>query len=401
MSHMPAPQPDFPQPELSQPELSEALLAPLAEQPHAATSVPIFQTASFLFERYEDLAAVFAGTSGRYIYSRGDNPTVAELESLIARLEGCEAARGFASGMAAISAAVIPFVKAGDRVVAVENLYSDAYRLFEVVLKKFGVTTEYVDGSDTEAVIAALPGAALIYLESPASWTFTLQDLPRIARVARAEGVISVIDNSWATPLYQRPAAHGIDLIIHAASKYLSGHSDTIAGLITGSAALIGRINREAYHYLGGKMSPFDAWLVLRGMRSLEVRMERHMENGLALGRALQAHPLVTRLRHPAFQDHPGRATFSGYGGLFAFDLDESVDVARFANALQLTKLGVSWGGAESLCVPGEAALGLAGASNSFRHFGVSPRSVRFAAGLEKSDALVEDVLNAIELGRR
>ena len=396
MTHLPA-SPDF----RPASDFTEMLLAPATAQPHHATSVPIFQTSSFLFERYEDMAAVFAGTSDRFIYTRGNNPTVAQLESLIARLEGTEAARGFASGMAAVAAAVMPFVQAGDRVVAVENLYSDAFRLFEVVLKKFGVTTTYVNGSDTDAVIAALPGAKLVYLESPTSWTFTLQDLPAIAQAARNLGVISVIDNSWATPLYQRPAEAGIDLIIHAASKYLCGHSDTIAGLVTGSKALMTRINHEAYHYLGGKMSPFDAWLVLRGMQTLNLRMARHMENGLALGRALSAHPLVTAVRHPGFHPHAGRAGLSGYGGLFAFDLDDSIDIPRFANALRVTKIGVSWGGPESLIIPAQAALGLSGSANSFQRFGVSARSVRFAAGLEEPGALVADVLNAMEEAKR
>ena len=381
--------------------LTEALIAPQDPMPHDASSVPIFQTSSFLFDRYEDMAAVFAGQSDRYIYTRGNNPTVAELEALIARLEGVEAARGFASGMAAIAAAVLPFVEAGSRVVAVNNLYSDAFRLFECVLKKFGVTTDYVDGTDTEAVLAALPGASLIYLESPTSWSFTTQDLRAIGAEARRLGVISVIDNSWATPLFQRPAEFGIDLIVHAASKYLAGHSDTIAGLVAGPKALMDRINHEAYHYLGGKMSPFDAWLVLRGMRSLHLRMSRHCENGLALGRALSAHPAVTRVRHPAFEAHPGNACLSGYGGLFAFDLDESVDIACFTNALRVVKIGVSWGGPESLVIPAQAALGLSGAANVFQRFGTPKGSVRIAAGLEQGSALVEDVLNAIEEGRQ
>lgn len=381
--------------------LTEPLIGPETAMPHDASSVPIFQTSSFLFDRYEDMAAVFAGQSDRYIYTRGNNPTVAELEALIARMEGVEAARGFASGMAAIASAVLPFVEAGSRVVAVNNLYSDAFRLFECVLKKFGVTTDYVDGTDTEAVLAALPGASLIYLESPTSWSFTTQDLRAIGAEARRLGVISVIDNSWATPLFQRPAEFGIDLIIHAASKYLAGHSDTIAGLVAGPKPLMDRINHEAYHYLGGKMSPFDAWLVLRGMRSLHLRMARHCANGLALGRALSAHPAVTHVRHPAFEANPGNACLSGYGGLFAFDLDDSVDIARFTNALRVVKIGVSWGGPESLVIPAQAALGLSGAANVFQRFGTPAGSVRIAAGLEQTETLVEDVLNAIEEGRR
>ncbi|KIC08805.1 hypothetical protein RA19_18155 [Leisingera sp. ANG-M1] len=381
--------------------LTPDLIAPHDPMPHGASSVPVFQTSSFLFDRYEDLAAVFAGKSSRYIYSRGNNPTVAELESLIARMEGVEAARGFASGMAAIAAAVIPFVQSGDRVVAVENLYSDAFRLFECLLKKFGVTTQYVDGTDTQAVLDALPGATLVYLESPTSWSFTTQDLRAIGAEARRLGVISVIDNSWATPLYQRPAEFGIDLVVHAASKYLAGHSDTLAGLVAGPKALLARIDHEAYHFLGGKLSPFDAWLVLRGMRTLHLRMARHMQNGLALGRALSAHPAVTRVRHPAFEANPGNACLSGYGGLFAFDLDSSVDIPRFTNALKAVKIGVSWGGPESLVIPAQAALGLSGPANVFQRFGTPAGSVRLAAGLENADDLVADVLQAIGEARQ
>ncbi|NIZ12300.1 PLP-dependent transferase [Phaeobacter sp. HF9A] len=382
-------------------QMTAELVAPQLPLPHDASSVPIFQTSSFLFDRFEDMAAVFAGESDRYIYSRGNNPTVAELERLIARLEGVDAARGFASGMGAIAAAVLPFVQAGDRGVAVENLYSDAFRLFECVLKKFGVQTDYVDGTDTQAVVDALPGAKLIYLESPTSWSFTTQDLRAIGAAARAQGVISVIDNSWATPLYQRPAEFGIDLIVHAASKYLAGHSDTIAGLVAGPKALIDRINHDSYPYLGGKMSPFDAWLVLRGMRTLHLRMARHAQNGLALGRALSAHPAVTRVRHPAFEANPGNACLSGYGGLFAFDLDASVDIARFANALKVVRIGVSWGGAESLILPAQAALRLSGDANVFRRFDTPAGSVRISAGLEHSDTLVEDLRTAIDEARQ
>ncbi|UWQ75744.1 PLP-dependent transferase [Leisingera sp. M658] len=381
--------------------LTPDLIAPHDPMPHGACSVPVFQTSSFLFDRYEDLAAVFAGESSRYVYSRGNNPTVAELESLIARMEGVETARGFASGMAAIAAAVIPFVQSGDRVVAAENLYSDAFRLFECLLKKFGVTTQYVDGTNTQAVLDALPGAALIYLESPASWSFTTQDLRAIGAEARRLGVISVIDNSWATPLYQRPAEFGIDLVVHAASKYLAGHSDTLAGLIAGPKALLARIDHEAYHFLGGKLSPFDAWLVLRGMRTLHLRMARHMQNGLALGRALSAHPAVARVRHPAFEANPGNACLSGYGGLFAFDLDSSVDIPRFTNALKVVKIGVSWGGPESLVIPAQAALSLSGPANVFQRFGTPAGSVRLAAGLENADDLVADVLQAIAEARQ
>ncbi|AJE48696.1 PLP-dependent transferase [Celeribacter indicus] len=375
---------------------SPDLISPVHEAPHAASAPPIFQTASFLFDSYAQIADVFAGRSDRLVYSRGDNPTVSELEGLIARLEGTEAARGFSSGMAAICGAVLPFVEAGDRIVAVEHLYSDAYRLFETVLRRFGVETVYVDGTDTQAVIDALPGAKLLYLESPTSWTFRLQNLQPIAAQARRHGVLSVIDNSWATPVFQRPAELGIDLVVHAASKYLSGHSDTLAGLVAGPKELIARIDGEATHLYGGRMSPMDAFLVLRGMRTLELRMRAHMQSGLAVARALAVDPRVTAVHHPGLS-HPAPKELSGFGGLFAFDLAESVDAERFCDALRVVRLGVSWGGPESLVVPGQAACGLAGAANSFRRFGVSPRTVRLAVGLEPVEALLGDLAHALE----
>lgn len=371
------------------------LITPTREVPLHASAPPIFQSSSFLFDTYAQIADVFAGRSDRFIYSRGDNPTVSELEGLIARLEGCEAARGFSSGMAAICGAVLPFVQSGDRIVTVEHLYSDAYRLFETVLRRFGVETVYVDGTDTEALIAALPGAKLVYLESPTSWTFQLQDLRAVGAAAQRLGVISVIDNSWATPIFQTPAALGIDLIVHAASKYLSGHSDTLGGLVAGSTEMITRIDHEATHLFGGRMSPMDAFLVLRGMRTLELRVKAHMAAGLTLARSLADHSLVTAVHHPGLLDTRPEG-LSGFGGLFAFDLAEGVDVERFCNALQVIRIGVSWGGPESLIVPGQAACGLAGAANSFRRFGVSPRTIRLAVGLEPVAVLEADLRQAI-----
>ncbi|SFS98962.1 Cystathionine beta-lyase/cystathionine gamma-synthase [Sulfitobacter marinus] len=372
------------------------LITPARDTPLAASAPPIFQASSFLFESYAQIEAVFSGRSDQLVYSRGDNPTVSELEALIARLEGTEAARGFSSGMAAICGAVLPFVKPGDRIVAIEHVYSDAYRLFETVLRRFGVETVYVDGTDTDSVIAALPDARMVYLESPTSWTFRLQDLGAIATAAQHHGVISVIDNSWATPIFQNPAALGIDLIVHAASKYLSGHSDTLGGLVTGPSAMIKQIDHEATHLFGGRMSPMDAFLVLRGMRTLELRMRAHMQTGMTLAKVLNANPMVTKVHHPGLlAEHP--AGLRGFGGLFAFDLAGGVNVEQFCDALQVIRLGVSWGGPESLIVPGQAACGLAGAANSFQRFNVSPRTIRLAAGLEPADVLLADLTQAID----
>lgn len=376
------------------------LLATPGDNPFNAASPAIFQTSLFTFDRYADLAAVFAGRSQQFIYSRGDNPTVRAFETLVADLEGAKAARAFSSGTGAIAATLLAFLANGDRVVAVRHLYNDAFRICEKLLRKFGVAVDYVDGTDTQAVIEALPGAALLYLESPTSLVFELQDLPALAEAAHRHGVLSVIDNSWATPLYQRPLAHGIDLVIHAASKYLGGHSDTVGGIVAGSAAHVARINANAFPYLGAKLSPFEAWLLLRGMRSLSLRMARHMANGLTLAEHLRTHPEIVRVHHPAFDAHPGRRTLSGFGGLFSFEVSEAIDVPTFVDELEHVRIGVSWGGPESLVMPALAPLQMPPEANALRHFGISPHLIRFAVGLEDPAAIWADVAQALERSR-
>ena len=358
---------------------------------------PIFQTSLFLFDDYAEMADAFAGRIRRPIYSRGDNPTVMELERLVAELEGAEAGRAFASGTAAIAATILAYVGSGERLVCVRHVYSDAYKMFEKLFRQLGITVDYVDGASAEAVAAALPGARMLYLESPSSMVFELQDIATLAGLARAAGVVSVIDNSWATPVYQQPHRLGVDLVIHAASKYLSGHSDTVAGIVVGGAAHIERINALTYPYLGAKLSPIEGWLLVRGLRTLPLRLARHQASGLAIARRLMAHPLVERVRHPAFSTHPGRATLKGFTGLFSFDVVQSVDVPAFVDGLRLIRLGVSWGGHESLIVPALAALQQSPGANSFARFGVSPRTVRLHVGLECVELLWADLVQALE----
>jgi cystathionine beta-lyase/cystathionine gamma-synthase len=369
--------------------------------PGGAVVPPIYQTSLFTFDSYADMADVFAGRSTKPIYSRGNNPTVMEFESKIAALEGAEAARGFSSGMAAISSTVLAFVGAGERIVAVRNCYGDAYRLFERLLPHLGIKVDYVDGSDPDAVAAALPGAAMLYLESPTSMMFELQDLEVLTRMARERGIVSVIDNSWATPLFQKPILHGVDLVMHSASKYLGGHSDTVAGVVAGSVEHIRRINERTYPYLGAKLSPFEAWLLLRGLRTLPLRLPHHMKSGLAIAERLKGHAHVERVNHPAFSNHPGKKTLAGYSGLFSFEVTDDIDVPAFTDALKLFRIGVSWGGHESLVVPARASLQQTPDANSIGRFGVSPRTIRLNVGLENVEDLWADVSRAFEGAKR
>lgn len=383
--------------------LAEAasLLAHDEPFPGGAVVPPIYQTSLFTFASYQEMAETFAGKRRQPIYSRGDNPTVMEFEQRVAALEGAEAARGFSSGMAAISATVLAFVGAGERMVAVRNCYGDAYRLFERLLPRLNVKVDYVDGSDPDAVRAALPGAKLLYLESPTSMMFELQDLAHLTRLAKEQGVVTTIDNSWATPVFQKPILHGVDLVLHSASKYLGGHSDTVAGVVAGSAAHIAHINQHTYSVLGGKLSPFEGWLLLRGLRTLHLRLPHHMTSGLAIAERLKGHGHVARVHHPVYSNHPGKATLAGYSGLFSFEAAEDIDIPAFVDALRFFRIGVSWGGHESLVVPAMASLEQTPGLNSMARFGVSPRTIRLHVGLENVEDLWDDIQQAFEKARR
>lgn len=358
---------------------------------------PLYQTSLFTFESYDQMRATFAGRTGQSVYSRVGNPTTAVFEDKLARLEGAEAARGFASGMAAISGAVLSQVRSGDRVVCVRHVYPDAYRFFEVLLPRMGVTVEYVDGRDLVAMERALVGARALYLESPTSWVFEVQDVARLSAIARREGAVTIIDNSWASPIFQRPLLHGADLVVHSASKYLCGHSDTVAGVVAGSAELIGHLNRIVLPYLGAKLAPFEGWLLVRGLRTLELRMRAHERNATAVATALREHPRVTRVLHPALDGTVDGGQLTGSSGLFSLEVDGSTDVERFCDALRLFKLGVSWGGHESLVMPAAVVHEQAAAGpNSAIDFGVSPRTVRLHVGLEATQDLIDDLTRAL-----
>jgi cystathionine beta-lyase/cystathionine gamma-synthase len=367
-----------------------------AANAYDAVVPPIAQTSLFTFSCYDEMNDTYKGLKTRPTYSRGLNPTVRHFEEMLAKLEGGEDAIGFASGMAAISSTVMAFVKPGAKLVCVRHIYPDAYRLFEILLKPYGVNIIYVDGLDLDAVAAELPGASLFYLESPTSWIMDSLDVTALARLARDHGVTTAIDNSWASPVFQRPLTLGVDLVLHSASKYIGGHSDVVAGVVTGAKALINRIRSTTYPYLGGKLSPFDAWLLIRGLRTLPERMKAHEAAALYVARNLVRHPKVENVLHPGLGTTlpPG---LHGTSGLFSFTMAEGVDIPAFADHLKLFKLGVSWGGHESLVVPATVVHNQAAGPNSVADFGVSPRVVRLHVGLEGAKALWVDLEAAFD----
>jgi cystathionine beta-lyase/cystathionine gamma-synthase len=372
-------------------ELASLIVAHDEGNAFEAVVPPIVQTSLFTFSDYYDMVATYRGEKIRPTYTRGLNPTVRMFEDMLAKLEGAEDAIGFASGMSAISSAVLSFVEPGDRIVAVNHVYPDAFRLFGTILKRMKIEVTYVDGRDEEAVAKALPGAKLFYMESPTSWVMDAHDVGALAALAKAQGIVTMIDNSWASPIFQQPLKLGVDLVIHSASKYLGGHSDVVAGIVAGSKELVGRIRAEAYPYLGGKLSPFDAWLLIRGLRTLPIRMKAHEASALTIAKRLKELDIVETVCHPGIANRlpPG---LLGTSGLFSFIFREGIDVRAFADHLELFKLGVSWGGHESLIVPGQVVLQQKAQPNSAQAFGIHPRSVRLHVGLEGTEALWNDI---------
>ncbi len=367
-----------------------------ASNPYEAVVPPIVQTSLFTFQSYAEMEATYRGERVRSTYSRGLNPTVRIFEEKLAALEGAEDALGFASGMAAISSTVLTFVEPGDRIVAVRHVYPDAYRLFETMLKRLKVEVTYVDGRDEDAVAAALPGAKLFYMESPTSWVMEAHDVGALATLARQHGILSVIDNSWASPVFQKPVMLGVDLVLHSASKYLGGHSDVVAGVVAGSRTLVGQIRSCTLPYLGGKLSPFDAWLLIRGLRTLPIRMRAHEADAMEIARQLSSHPAVQSVQHPGLSNALP-AGLGGTSGLFSFTFHQTVDVVAFVDHLKTFSLGVSWGGHESLVIPGKVVLAQQAGPNAAKAFGIDPQSVRLHVGLEGVEPLWADLAAAIE----
>jgi cystathionine beta-lyase len=352
-----------------------------------AASPPIYQTSLFAAP---DAAAFARGPSaeqGGYYYTRVSNPTTEMLEAKIAALERAEAARCFGSGMAAVSAAILHSVRAGDHVVSVDTVYGPARALLSNYLERFGVAVTYVDGRDpSDFEAATTPATRLYYLESPSSMLFHQQDLAAVTELARRRGIVTVIDNSWASPYFQNPIDFGVDLVVHSATKYLGGHSDIVAGVVAGSRSAIERIGRDEGGLVGGILDPFAAWLMLRGIRTLPLRMERHQSNALAMARHLAGHPKVARVHYPGLESYPQAALTAkqlrGTSGLLSFELKGGDRAAahRFLDALKYHAIGVSWGGFESLALPLTPGRGA-------EFWGA-----RISVGLETIEDLLEDI---------
>ncbi len=368
--------------------------------PGNAVSPPIFQTSIFCFSSFREFRDAITDEVNHSLYTRGNNPTVMLAEEKLAALEGGERAKLVSSGVAAISHAIMAFVQAGDHVVCVEDAYSWTKVLLASYLPRFGVTATFVDGRDTEEIQHAVrPETKLIYLESPTTFTFKLQDIGAVASFARSRGIKTVIDNTWATPIFCNPLALGIDLVVHSGSKYLGGASDIIAGVIVGSRQDIDRIQKQEFLQIGTVADPMMAWLLLRGLRTLHVRMKTHYEGALEVARYLEGHPKVASVMYPMLDSYPqadlAKRLFTGGSGLFSFRLKSGSleNVVKFTDALRLFKRAVSWGGYESLVFP-DAVRYVDPEKEAPDRIGL----IRLHIGLEEPEDLKKDLDRALEL---
>ena len=362
---------------------------------------PIHYSATFVASD----AAAFADMAGRSrhsrYYTRYGNPLHERIARILARLEGTETALVTGSGMGAISTTMITLLKAGDHVVAQGRHYMSTTKLFDELLPRYGVSVSIVEQADTAAFEQALrPETRVVMLETPANPTLVLTDLAAVSAIARPRGIVTVADNTFASPLNQRPHALGVDVVVHSATKYLGGHHDLTAGVVCCSNALAERI-WETHITLGSVLSPMDAWLLLRGLRTLAVRIERINRNALALASFLEEHPAIERVFYPGLPSHPqhelARRQMSGFGAVIAFAVRGGYDAtSRFVSALRVPTQAVSLGGVDSLAVHTAAMWSGTMSEAQMKAAGIPPNFVRFSVGIEHIDDLEADVDRAL-----
>lgn len=365
-----------------------------SEPETGALVAPIFQTST-----YEQEAP---GHDKGFSYSRTNNPTRQRLETVLAALEGVEYAAAFSSGLAAENAVLQAYLRPGDEVITPLDVYGGTYRILNKVFQPIGVVNNQIDTSDLSAVEAALsPKTRFVWIESPTNPRLLISDIAAIARLAHARGALVVVDNTFATPLFQQPFELGADIVVHSVTKYLAGHSDTVQGAALAKDAAIFEPVKFLQNATGAVPSPFDCWLTMRGVKTLELRMQRHEENASAIANALHGHPLVRRVYFPGLASHPGhdiaRRQMTGFGGMVSFELDGSIgEVVAFASSRRYFTLGESLGGVKALICHPATMTHASIPAEARAQLGLSDTLLRLSPGCENGEDLVEDLLEGL-----
>lgn len=369
---------------------------------YGALSTPIYQTSTFVFKDVAQGAARFAGEEEGYIYTRLGNPTVTALEEKVACLEGGEAAAAFGSGMAAVSATIMALVNQGEHVVHSSALYGCTFAFLHELISRFGVTATGVDTADLEAVKKAIqPNTKVVYIESPTNPTMRVTDIQAVADIVHAHGAKVVVDNTFMTPYLQRPLEMGADVVLHSATKYINGHGDVVAGLVISDKETMTKIKMTTLKDIGGIMSPFDAWLILRGLKTLPLRMDRHNSNAMAIAKYLEKHPAVAKVYYPgleSFDQHElAKKQMSGFGGIMAFELKGGFEAGvRLMNGVKICHLAVSLGDIDTL-IQHPASMTHSVVPEAERlAANITPGLVRLAVGLEDVEDIIADLEQAL-----
>jgi len=367
-----------------------------------AITIPIYQTSTFVFDSAEQGQARFEGREEGYVYTRLGNPTTRAFELKMADLEGGEDAVAFSSGMAAISSVLMALVNAGDHVLTNAVLYGSTYDFFHGTISRYGVTVSHIDMTDPAAVRAAItPRTKAIYVETPANPTMTLTDLRAVAAIGKEAGIPVIVDNTFASPVLQRPLELGCDVVVHSATKYIGGHGDVIAGVAIGPRELMGRVRAELLRNLGGVLGPFEAWLLLRGIKTMALRVWRHTENATKVAEFLATHPMVEKVYYPGLLDFPqhelARRQMDGMGGMLSFEVKGGVEKGRrVMNSVRLCELAVSLGDTQTLIEhPASMTHAVVDPAERLR-VGITDGLIRLSVGLEDPADIIADLDQAL-----
>ena len=367
-----------------------------------ALSVPVYNASVYAFSDAEEGAAIHNEFKDGYYYGRLGNPTTNALEHTVAQLEGAESCLAFASGMAAASAAILANVRAGDHIVAPESMYSTTTNFLRHLAENLKIETTFVDAANAENYRdATQPNTKLFWLESPSNPLLRITDLAKVAEIAKSARIVTVADNTFATPFNQRPIELGVDLVIHSGTKYLGGHSDLSSGLLAGGAEMVKHVRSVATKLFGGNIAPQVAWLVMRGIKTLALRMERHNANASALANTLSAHPKVSAVYYPGLPNHQNHEIavrqMKGFGGMVSFDLGSVEAGKSFVNNVRLAALATSLGGVETIVQHAASMTHASIPAEERRRAGISDGLIRMSVGIEDIKDLEADIIQAID----
>jgi len=372
------------------------------DEQFGSLATPLYQTSTFIFDNAEQGAERFAGESDGFIYTRLGNPTTRQLEMRVAAMEGMEDAAATATGMAAVSAALLTNLQAGDHMISSKAVYGCSFALMNHMLKKFGIEVTFVDMTEPENIHAAVQeNTKLVFLETPINPNLVVLDLEKICGIAKQHQLLSVIDNTFLTPVLQQPAKFGADIVIHSATKYLNGHGDVVAGIVCGSTEMITEIKLTTLKDIGATISPHDAWLIMRGIKTLPIRMERHCSNAQSVAEFLESHPAVSQVYYPGLESHPGHQfigkQMKAAGGVIAFELNTDLKGgADFINNMQLFSIAVSLGDAESLIQHPASMTHSPYEPEERAEAGITDSLIRISVGLENVDDIIADLRQSL-----